>query len=97
LFPALAGLLQAHGFAERNRQLEVKVNRNEYGAATFSVFLLTSLTAEHGFYLSNPAFGNNTAEDWLDFVNECIVQQVRVAGCVMCVSNTSVRAAPGAR
>lgn len=94
---ARAGLLRAKGFAERNRRLEVKLDRAQWGAATFSVFLLTSLSSDNGVYVSNPAFGNNTAENFLNWVEECIVTRVscstavRCSSCALCLLQNLVR------
>jgi transposase len=84
---ACAGLLRAKGFAERNRRLEVKLDRSQWSAATFGVFLLTSLSSENGVYVSNPTFGNNTGETFLNWVEECILTQVSSSSAVRSVAH----------
>jgi hypothetical protein len=95
----ISGLLRAKGFAERNRKLEVNMGSKAWNAATFSVFLLTSLTSDNGFYVSNPTFGSNASENFLLWVEECIVTRVRLIKqlTTVFVSVGIVVAAPGAR
>lgn len=63
-----AALIKTHGWAERDRELHIKIGRSTYSAKTVSVTCMTTLDDPSGTFLSNARVDSNQAEQWLDFV-----------------------------
>jgi hypothetical protein len=86
-----AGLIKARGFAELDRRLEVKMDRAQWAATTFSVSVLTDLSADNGFFVSDPTYGSNDSQDWIEFIYTCVRHGVRMICRLLCAPHCSPR------
>jgi hypothetical protein len=82
-------LHRSHGYAERGRR--VQVARGWFPAGpNYTMTVLTSLTAPHGFVCSTPRTASNTSWDFLRFLVEVALDGYLNAGDVLVLDNASV-------
>lgn len=82
-------LHRQHGYAQRGRRLQVARGWVPSGP-NYTMSIMTSLTAPHGFVCSTPRTASNTSYDFLLFLVELAQDGYLTAGDVLVLDNASV-------